>query len=64
VADIHEVLRYFQTWKLCHTPREVNSAAYMLAKEGIHFASDSVWFNCYSISIRETVISEISNLDI
>lgn len=64
VADIHEALRYFQMWKLCHTPREANSAAYMFAKEGIHFASDSVWFDCYPIIIRKIVISEISNMDI
>jgi hypothetical protein len=64
VADIHEVLRYFRTWKVCHTPRAANSAAHMLAKEGILFVVDRVWIDCYPNSIREFVISELPTLDL
>jgi ribonuclease HI len=62
VADIHEVLRFFRAWKVCHTPREANSAAHMLAKEGIQFVADRVWLDCYPNSIREIVISELLTL--
>jgi len=64
VADIHEVLRFFRTWTFCHPPREANSTAHMLAKEGIHFVADRVWFDCYPDSIREIVILELPTLDL
>jgi hypothetical protein len=44
--------------------KEANSAAHTLAKEGIHFVADRVWFDCYPKSNREIVISELPTLDL
>jgi hypothetical protein len=62
VADIYKVLRFFQTWKICHTPKAANSAAHLLAKARIYIATDRVWLDCYPNSIREIVISELPTL--
>ncbi len=62
VADIHEVLRFFREWKVCHTPRDANSAAHTLAKEGIQVVADRFWLDCYPNSIREIVLSELPTL--
>jgi hypothetical protein len=58
------ILNTFQNWKVCHTKRGANSAAHMLAKEGLNLDTDQILVDCIPACVRKIVLSEIHTLDI
>jgi hypothetical protein len=62
-GDIRGILRSFSSsYEICHNKRGGNSAAHLLAKGGVHSATDSVWIDCLPDFLRDVVISESSTL--
>jgi len=62
IADIQDVLRFFQSWEVCHTKCAENSATHLLAKACFNHAQERVWIHCIPECISLFVPSEDSPL--
>jgi ribonuclease HI len=59
IADIQDLLRFFQSWEVCHSKLAGNAAAHLLAQAGLHHAQERVWIICIAECLRHFVSSEV-----